>query len=273
MPKSRFIVTGASGSMGAAAVRELASRGCAVVMACRNLEKGERIRQNILKDCPDAELELRQVNLASLDSVRAFAQGVLQDGKPLDGLFNNAGTLNRDYKLSEDGYEECVAVNCLAPALLCSLLAPAMPDGGHIVNMVSLTCKYARVDGDFFKKSEKEYSQLGTYAMSKRGLMLFSINFAKENPRLRVNVADPGVVNSNMISMGRWFDPLADIFFRPLCKSPEKGVAPAMRAIQSDETLKLFIGSKTREIPCTYLNDANTAWLVEEIGRITAPRK
>lgn len=266
MPNGSIIVTGATGSMGRAAVRALASRGESVIAVCRNPEKGRQVVNAILAESPGASIELACADLGSIASVKALADSL--EGRRIKGLFNNAGTLLRDYTLSEDGLEMCVAVNFLAPFILCNKIGAMMPEGCHIVNMVSLTTRFPSIDENFFKKGKEEYSQLGTYAQSKLALMLFSIEYARRHPELHVNVADPGIVNSNMISMGRWFDPLADIFFRPFCKSPEKGVAPALRALDADCTGRLFIGSKIKDIPAKYKKPSEACRLWDETIKI-----
>ena len=86
-----IIVTGASGSMGKAAVKALALKGRSVTMACRNLQKGEAARREILARVPGAAIGLLPLDLASLRSVRAFAAAV--KGSAPAGLLNNAGTM------------------------------------------------------------------------------------------------------------------------------------------------------------------------------------
>lgn len=265
MQKASIIVTGATGSMGRAAVRALAAKGGSVIAACRSRERGEKMAAEISAEFPCASIELAQVDLSSIASVQNFADSM--EGRCIKGLFNNAGTLLRDYTLSQDGLEMCTAVNYIAPFILCGRIGAMMPPGGNIVNMVSLTCRYVSIDNGFFTDGPEKYSQLGTYAKTKLALMLATMEYARRHPELHVNVSDPGVVNSNMISMGRWFDPLADIFFRPFISSPEKGVAPALRALGTDVTGKLFIGRKIKDIPqkCLRSADAGRLWHETEI--------
>lgn len=262
MLKGSTIVTGATGSMGQAAVRALVAEGENVIAVCRSREKGEQMVSSVIADFPDASLELAVTDLSSISSVKNFSESMQE--RRINGLFNNAGTLLRDYTLSEDGIEMCVAVNYVAPFILCNSIGHTMAPGGRIVNMVSLTCRFASLNRHFFTDGKEEYSQLGTYAKSKLALMMFSVEFAKQHPQLMVNMADPGIVNSNMISMGRWFDPLADILFRPLCKSPEKGVAPALRALKTDVSGKLFVGNSIRNIPDVCAGNSDLAWLWAE---------
>lgn len=252
------IVTGASGSMGCAATRQLSSKGFSVIMACRNPEKAERVRKEILADLPDADLRIESLDLNSFASVRAFAQKIISSDITLAGLFNNAGVIARRHFLTEDGFESSLQTNCLAPCLLTKLLIDRFEEGAHIVNMVSLTCRFGKIRKDFFSRKEEDFNRLGTYSDSKLALLLNTVSLREETmekyPGIRINVADPGIVDSNMISMGKWFDPLADLLFRPFCSSPEKGVGPALRAMESDKDLLYFVGNKNNGISGRYLN-------------------
>lgn len=222
------IITGASGSMGAAAAESLASEGWRVIMACRNPEKAGRIRSGILSRHPSADIEIRHLDLASLCSVRKFVESM--DGESIDVLFNNAGTICREWSMTEDGYERTFQVNFVGPALLSILLSDRLK---RIVSMVSLTCSLTDISPDYSGDRKEEFSQLGTYARSKLSLLLFTLELGRRK-NLDVKLSDPGIVNSNMIRMDRWFDPLADILFRPFCSSPEKGVRPALNAIRDE---------------------------------------
>jgi len=241
-----IIITGATGSMGVVATREKAREGWTVIMACRNQKKAEKAKEKIIADVPNADLIIMPLDLSSQQSVRDFVDGL--DDRQIDALFCNAGYMARQYELSVDGFEMDMATNYLGNKLLCELLIPRMRVGAHIVNMVSLTAKYAHWDENWQQMPKNKFSQLGTYATSKRALLIFTAKLSKKYPKLHINVADPGIVDSNMISMGRWFDPLADIFFRPFIKSPEKGVYPALQALHSDVTGKYFVGHKVKEI-------------------------
>lgn len=262
-----IVITGASGSMGSEAVKAMVARGFPVIMAVRNPAKAGGIRSRILGEFPDARIEIRKVDMGSMHSVREFAAGL--GGMELAGLFNCAGVISRSFGISPDGFENTLAVNCIGPMLLTKLLLPQIEDGGHIVNMVSLTTKFAHIDRNILMPGVgKDFHRLRVYGRSKLALLLMSIELADRvsagefgAKRIHVNVSDPGIVNSNMISMGRWFDPLADIFFRPLCKSPEKGAAPAVRALTTDAHGKYFVGDRTATIPRRIQEHPLRAWL------------
>ena len=88
-----YIVTGASGGMGQVLTTELLRRGYRTVMACRDLKKSEPIRQRILQRCSVSELELLPLDLASLDSIRQFAERLKQRNETIGVLINNAGSM------------------------------------------------------------------------------------------------------------------------------------------------------------------------------------
>lgn len=262
------VITGASGSMGSAAVLALASEGRPVVMACRNIEKAASVRESVLAIVPGATLEIKKLDLASLQSVREFASGFAPGS--IAAIFNNAGAIARGYSVVEDGFEQTFAVNYFGPWLLTRLLVPCLTDGASVVNMISLTCRFVRIDESSLMPRGNDFSQLGTYARAKRALVSFSMELARRYPRLKVNLADPGIVASNMIDLGHWYDPLADLIFKPLCKKPETGVKPALRALESAEGNLYFVGNKSRRIPRLYVDPELDATIWKETERLTS---
>lgn len=265
--KGAIIITGASGSVGAAVSEELVRRGEAVIMACRNTEKAAAVRRDILTRVPEAKLEIEELKLDSFASIRAFAARMQE--RQIQALFNNAGTISRRFRLCEDGFEESLTVNYLGPYLLTRLLLPQMGPQGRVVNMVSLTCNLVKMDPKLFERSEKDFSQLGSYALSKLALMLFSLELSARESGVKVNMADPGIVDSNMISLGRWFDPLADLLFRPFCKSPKQAAIPAVNAILSDDNTKVFKGNGYGEVSRRSSSDTElSSWLWEKTEKI-----
>lgn len=259
--KDKVIITGATGSMGAVATRQLAAQGKHVIMACRNIVKAEELRQQILREQTDATLTIMPLELSSPSSIQAFAKAL--EGERITALFCNAGIKAHHYIENEEGIEMDFATNYLGNRLLTLLLLPYMPVGSHIVFMVSLTTKLSHLTLNWQDRGEQQFGQLSTYGSSKLALLYFAIALGKRHPELHVNVSDPGVVNSNMITMGRWYDPLADIFFRPFIKTPKQGVRPALRALQSAHTLKYYAGHKEDNIPARFLRSP----LIEQLWK------
>lgn len=243
-----IVVTGSTGAIGGAAVRMLRGRGYDVIGTSRR--KGD---DNYL-------------DIGSIDSIVEFVKKLKACGIKVDGLLNNAGTLERDYALNADGFERVVGTNYVGTYLLSRLMINAMGQGLRIVNTVSLSCYIARFDKTFFDLDGKSYSQVGTYANSKYALLLFSQELARRTGN-QVNMTDPGVVNSRLLHMDRWFDPLADVLFRPLCKSAEGGATPAVNAVTTDCTLQLFRGGRHMDVPRRWRQPALAAWLYDETER------
>ena len=266
--KAWTVITGASGSMGSEAVTALASEGRPVIMACRNIEKAASVRESVLAKVQGADIEIRKLDLASLQSVREFASGFCPGS--ISALFNNAGIIARRYSVGENGFEQTFAVNYFGPWLLTNLLVPCFTDGASVVNMISLTCRFVRIDERSLMPSESDFSQLGTYARAKRALLSFSMELARRYPGLKVNMADPGIVASNMIDLGHWYDPLADLIFKPLCKKPETGVKPALSALTSVEGDLYFVGNRSRRIPRRYVDPELDAGIWKETERLTS---
>ncbi|HSR15525.1 MAG TPA: SDR family NAD(P)-dependent oxidoreductase, partial [Gemmatimonadales bacterium] len=118
------VVTGASGGLGLETARALAGAGAQVIMAARNLDKAERAKADILSTHPGAGLEIRILDLASLDSIRAFAGPVAAVHPRLDLLVNNAGLMAPPRSETENGFELQFGTNHLGHFALTALLMP-----------------------------------------------------------------------------------------------------------------------------------------------------
>lgn len=276
MEKSKIIVTGATGSIGLAAVKSLLSKDLPVIMACRNIRKADTQRDNLIKQFPHSEIDILELDLNSLSSIRMFTENIKNQGFKVNKLLNNAGIICRDFTVNDDGFETTLAVNYLGPLYLSKLMIPLMDDGFNIVNTVSVTRGVSKLDEHFFDLDKKRFSQLGTYGKAKYALFLSSLTLSETIKNGGVNLTDPGVVNSNMISMHRWFDPLADVLFRPFCKSPEKGAIPAVNALlqpiansqqSTAYSVKLFSGNRSKVISQKHYDNPMRKWLWEESGK------
>lgn len=264
------IVTGASGSIGSAATKMLIDKGFSVIMACRNLVKGEEVREKIMKERPDADVQLLQLDLASFRSIENFAEEIENLEVRPKYLHNNAGIICRDFCTTEDGFEMTFGTNYIGTVYLTKLLMPIMGGGFHVVNTVSLTRYISDVNHDVFDVNEKKFRQLRTYGISKYALMLYSLKLSQMVPEgCHVNMTDPGVVNSNMITMHRWFDPLADVLFRPFfCSTPEQGAIPACNALISKDNGMFFRKDRCKKLPQRFHDHKLMDWLWDETNAI-----
>ena len=246
VPSGWFIVTGASGSVGGEVVKGLAARGYAVILACRSLERGHRAAAHVLEAVPGARLRVELLDVSLTESILDFVSRI--SSLEIAGLLNNAGSIFRDYALTAEGRERTFAVNYFGPKELTEAILPKLRPGGIVVNTISITAFMSSLSDADFQPDPKRFGQLRTYGKAKLALLRYTRELAAGHPDLIVNATDPGIVNSNMIAMGRWFDPLADVIFRPFCKSPAKGAIPAINAITSGLSGRYFHGNVSRAL-------------------------
>lgn len=239
MKQKLAVITGADGGMGVEITRAVASAGFKVVMLCRNPLLAEKKRQLLVRETGNEALEILPVDLASLASVASIADELLLRGEAVSLLMNNAGTMETNRFITEDGLERTVSVNYVAPYLLTRKLLPLMGEGSRIVNMVSCTYAIGRLGfPDFFLQGKKgAFWRIPVYSNTKLALTLFTLALAEKVKErgIVVNAADPGIVSTNIITMNMWFDPLTDIFFRPFIRTPRKGAATAISLLLDED--------------------------------------
>lgn len=254
------VITGADGGMGQEITRAVAMAGYRVIMACLRVEKGEEVREALLRERGDLQVEVRSIDLASFVSVSVFADTLVAEGGQVSLLMNNAGTMETAFHCTEDGYERTVQVNYMGHYLLTRKLLPLMGEGSRIVNMVSCTYAIGRLDfPDFFTKGRKGvFWRIPIYSNTKLALTLFTLKLADElcERGITVNAADPGIVSTDMITMHMWFDPLTDIFFRPFIRTPRQGADTAIRLLLDKEWAgtsgRLFVSGHPKTLSAKY---------------------
>ncbi len=233
------ILTGATGSIGFEIARALTDCGEPLILACRNTNKANNARRQLLEENPEANVLIEPLDLTSEDSVRSFVAHLQETRVEVVGLINNAGVMNRRYVTDSQGREMTMVVNYHHTKLLTDLAVAAFPTLKRIVFTTSLTRHFIkrnpRLDVD-----KASFSQLGTYGRSKRAITDYAASLCRAHSDILVNCADPGVVNTAMIHMDRWFDRLADWFFRPFIRSPKHGAIPAQKAYSSTTSGTIF---------------------------------
>lgn len=268
-----IIVTGAGGSIGQAITRTLAHAGHNVIMACRNIAKDTPLCDKINNEC-SGTVTIMQLDLASFDSIRRFADNIQERGYTIKALINNAGVMNKEYRTTREGYEMTIGVNFLGTYLLTELLLPGIIDGGNITFTTSLTRYIGKVDEQFFNLTANNYGRFKAYSRSKLATTLYTAHLAhKLSARnIHVNAADPGVVDTGMIRMDAWFDPLADKLFRPLISTPQQGATSALSATDASCSGEIFEKTRHHTIPKRLRKHRYTHWLIAEAERLTTRR-
>jgi len=277
--KDWVIVTGANGGMGRAIAKALARTGRPVVMACRDVERARPVWKTVVQESGNPRIELLSLDLASFRSIQTFVREL--GNRPIGCLINNAGVMRKDFSLTRDGLETTIGVNYVGTWMLTRLLLPALMRnrGGRVINTVSCTYRLGCVDESFFTSQATMYRRFKTYAASKLALLLFTLELADrlQGLPIGVNAVDPGVVNTGMITMNQWFDPLADLFFRPFIQSPEQGAATAIWLATASEIAtcsgKLFRACKEKNIPPRFTFPEKQHWLWEQTASLLAEQK
>ncbi|XP_052707084.1 retinol dehydrogenase 11-like isoform X2 [Crassostrea angulata] len=194
-----IIVTGANSGIGFETALDLAKRNGRVILACRNLERGEAARNKIVQLSGNTDVVCRRVDLSVMSSIRKFVDVIKEEEGNVDILINNAGVLN--------------------------LLKRSR---GRVVNVGSSASVIGKVDCDNLR-AEKEFSQL-QYHSSKTANLLFTKELARREPGdVLVCYVHPGVVRTDAFrNMPLLFKILAYTVFRVLTKSPEEGAQPVL---------------------------------------------
>lgn len=235
-----IIVTGSTGGIGHEITRAVARLGHPMILPCRNKKKFETLAKEIREEFPDIKLQYIPLDLNDSQSVKAAVNG-LKDTR-LAGIINNAGIMCRRYSISPDRRETTLNVNYFNTMLLNNALLAQVERGGALVFTTSITRIFVPDSATADSVSEHTFGQLRTYALSKKLIAVYAMALAVKAAEygIRVNCCDPGVVNSGMITMHRWYDPLADIFFRPFIRTARNGAVPAVRALLSPLSGRIF---------------------------------
>ena len=231
------IVTGANDGLGFQTTLALSKTGMKVVMACRNTDKGNKARMAILKEVPDANLELMPLDLSKLDDVRKFAVDYLKTHDRLDLLINNAGIMIPPFELTQDGFESQFGVNYLSHFHLTQLLLPLLEktEGSRIVSLSSNAHKNGKIHFDDLQ-FKKKYSAIAAYSQSKLSCLMFAYElqrrlYASGSKVLSV-AAPPGMSDTNLFKhVPRWVNSIFGGLIRGMmAQSAEDGAQPTLYA-------------------------------------------
>jgi NAD(P)-dependent dehydrogenase (short-subunit alcohol dehydrogenase family) len=228
------IVTGANAGLGLATTAALAGRGATVVMACRDGGRAEAARTTVRNEHPDADLAIELLNLADLDSVRAFADAI--DG-PVDLLINNAGVMGGPRGTTPAGFERQMGINHLGHFALTGLLVDRLRDvpGSRIVTVASLAAESDSLDLDDLQT--RRAADWGTaYQASKQANAVFALELQRRlaasgaetislaaHPGISATSLSDDMVPSPLRAPVRWA-------LSAVVNSAEQGALPQLRA-------------------------------------------
>jgi len=198
----RILITGSSSGLGEESARALSSKGAAITMAARNPEKNEAAAARIREKVPGAELELRTLDLCSLESVRSFAKGFLADHQRLDVLLDNAGVMCCPRGTTSDSFETQLGTNHIGHFLLTGLLTPALVASApsRVVVLSSAAHTIAGVDFEDPMFERREYEPWQAYGQSKTANALFALELDRRLAKQGVSAysVHPGMIMTEL---------------------------------------------------------------------------
>ncbi|MEU9112591.1 oxidoreductase [Streptomyces sp. NPDC048483] len=245
------VVTGANSGLGLATTRALARRGGHVILAVRDEGRGRRAAAEITAEQPGARLEVRRLDLADLDSVRAFADRLHTDHQRLDVLINNAGVMAPPRSLSAQGHEVQFACNHLGHFALTGLLLDLLASGRdpRVVTVSSVNHRKGRLHFDDLT-GERSYSPMGFYNQSKFANAVFGQELHRRlteaGSPVRGVLAHPGYTATNLQTsapIGLWRVVFGRIGNPLFAQAPASGALPQLYAATApDVESGQFIG-------------------------------
>ncbi len=236
-----IVVTGGNSGIGYEAALQLARKGAHVVLACRDLTKAKAAIDSIRTAHPNAALEAMALDLASLESVRRFAQELLAKHGKLDVLCNNAGVMALPHRKTADGFEMQLGTNHLGHFALTGLLLERLlaSGGARVVNVSSTAHRMGKMRFDDLQW-ERGYRKWAAYGQSKLANLLFTYELQRRlaaiNADLITVACHPGYAATNLQAAGprlqgsSLLESLAALSNRLFAQSAAMGALPTLYA-------------------------------------------
>ncbi|HUL99099.1 MAG TPA: SDR family NAD(P)-dependent oxidoreductase [Mycobacterium sp.] len=231
------IVTGANTGLGLETAKALADKGADVVLAVRNLDKGNAAAAQITAKNPNAVVKLQQLDLTSLQAIREAAEELKAAHQRIDLLINNAGVMYTDKGTTKDGFELQFGTNHLGHFALTGLLLDRLlpVDGSRVVTVSSVGHRImAKIHFDDLQW-ERRYNRVAAYGQSKLANLLFTYELQrrlalKGAPTVAL-AAHPGGSNTELTrNIPRLVKPVVDAVWPLMSQSPEMGALGTLRA-------------------------------------------
>lgn len=256
------VITGATSGIGEATALALAKKDHALYLLVRNVQKGEELKQQIIKETGNKNIHIIHCDLTDLTTVTAAADELKSKLFNVQVIINNAGGMFNDFELTKDGFETTFQLNHLGHFLLTTRLMPLLEKGhARIINVSSELHRRARPDFESINDPQK-YSAIGAYGNSK----LFNIYFTKSlaqryaSKGITSYALHPGVVKTNFNSKLTGGLKFMFSLATPFMITPQKGAetsvylatAPRLESKKGD----YFVRQKPAK-PASVANDEN----------------
>ncbi|CAL7939262.1 unnamed protein product [Xylocopa violacea] len=260
MEGKTVIITGCTSGIGKETARDIAKRGARLIMACRNMETANKLKDELVKESGNNNIVVRKLDLSSLSSVREFAQQINREESRLDVLIHNAGTAEVfRKKITEDGLEMTMATNHYGPFLLTHLLIGLLKRSqpSRVIVVASELYRLARLNLNNVNPTTTLPGYL--YYVSKYANIVFTLELAR---RLEGSLVTANCLHPGLMSTGIWKNvppPLSwvlNFLLSTLCKTPEQG---------AQTTIHLAVADEVNEISGKYFMDCRECELSQGV--------
>ena len=272
------IVTGGNSGIGKETVRAFAEQKAYVVMICRNAERAERAKEELINDTGHSGIEVMLADLAIQHDIREVADQITKKFDKVDVLVNNAGIIADEREETIDGIEKTLAINHLAPFLLTNLLFDHLKKGDD-VRVVNVSSEVHRLGAQVFDiddlQLQHNYSPTKAYGVSKLCNIMFTHELAKrcKNTAITTNSLHPGVVRTQLAEEANWMMKLFYFIGKPFMRSPKSGAETSIYLATSDEVRsvsgKYFRNKKVTAPASVAFDDELTEELWEKSETLT----
>jgi NAD(P)-dependent dehydrogenase (short-subunit alcohol dehydrogenase family) len=232
------IITGGNSGLGFEAVKALSRNNGEVILASRSVERGEQAKEAIQSEYPQANIEVRELDLADIDSIKEFTSEFYKTHRKLDVLLNNAGVMWCPYNKTKDGFESQMGTNHLGHFALTGLLLDALKEAGNarVVTVSSMGHRNAELDLDNFMFEKGGYKPTLAYYNSKLANLHFTYELQRKFDEHELDIisvaAHPGGSATNLarhIEKDLRFRLLKPLFYL-MAQSAAMGTLPQVRA-------------------------------------------
>jgi NAD(P)-dependent dehydrogenase (short-subunit alcohol dehydrogenase family) len=266
----RVLVTGVSAGLGVETARALATHGAAVIGAARNLSKAQAATGPVRAQAASGgSLQLVELDLASLDSVRHCADSLLAAGKSFDVVIANAGVMACPKGRTIDGFETQFGTNHLGHFVLVNRIASLLRPGARLVNLSSAGHRFADVDLQDPNFERTPYAEFTAYGRSKTANALFAVEFDRRHKAggVRATAVHPGAIQTEL---GRYMTPeVRERLIAEINANQPKGAAPfSYKSISQGAATSLWAAcvADAEAIGGQYCEDCHVAEIVEGEG-------
>ena len=232
------LITGATNGIGEEAAKELNKMGAEIVFVARSEGKGEQLKAKLI-EATGKEPTMILANLSSQAEVKSAAEKFLSMEKPLNILLNNAGIMNRERSITEDGLEEVFSVNHLAYFTFTLMLIDKLKstEGSRVVNVASGAHQFVKEMNFGDLQSEKVFKPMQVYGQSKLANILFTKSLANKlaDHGVTVNCLHPGFVSTGIGSNNKGIWNILMSLARPFARKTDKGAETSVYLCSSPE--------------------------------------